>query len=72
MNYRIYPPARQSRIQVTVPLSKSESNRALLIRALTEAPLPEMTSAQCDDTRAMLDALKIKPVSYTHLTLPTT
>lgn len=58
MNYRIYPPARQSRVSVKLPLSKSESNRALLIRALTDAPLPEMTSAQCDDTRAMLAALK--------------
>lgn len=60
MNYKIYPPAKQSRVNVTLPLSKSESNRALLIRALTDAPLPEMNPAQCDDTRAMLSALKVR------------
>lgn len=42
---------------MNLPLSKSISNRALIINALTDGakPIPEM--AQCDDTNVMLHAL---------------
>lgn len=59
MNYRIFPPQRKSRVSVSLPFSKSESNRALLIRALTRgAGLPEIPrEKQCDDIQVMLGAL---------------
>lgn len=59
MNYKIYPPQRKSRVEITLPESKSESNRALLLRALADGPLPDVSDSQCDDIRAMLEALKI-------------
>ncbi len=49
------------RAEVKLPASKSLSNRALLIRALTpECPMPENLS-DCDDTRVMLRALSDMP-----------
>ena len=49
------------RTDVQLPASKSLSNRALLIRALTpECPMPENLS-DCDDTRVMTRALSEMP-----------
>ena len=59
MNYRIYPPEDLLEADVNVPLSKSISNRALIIHALagnldfTELPIPD-----CTDTMAMTEALR--------------
>lgn len=57
MDYIILPPDELNEIAVDLPLSKSVSNRVLIISALTPgaAPLPEL--AECDDTRAIIDAL---------------
>lgn len=57
MNYRIYPPDDLPEAEVTLPLSKSESNRALIINALSvgDATMPQM--AQCTDTEAVMAAL---------------
>lgn len=60
MEYIIHPPQR---LQATIdlPASKSISNRALIIQALAPgAPAPENLSA-CDDTRAVVAALRTLP-----------
>ena len=57
MNYRIYPPEEMIDATITLPLSKSISNRALIINALTHNALPLDAIAQCDDTDAMVEAL---------------
>lgn len=58
MDYRIFPPTGLLEAQIRMPLSKSESARALIIRALTpDAPMPEPELADCDDTRALQAAL---------------
>lgn len=57
MNYKIYPPDELAQVAVNLPLSKSESNRQLIISALTTGGrLPERL-AECDDTDSMLAAL---------------
>lgn len=51
------PPDRQKPIPIQVPVSKSLSNRYLLIAALSRMPVdPDMLSA-ADDTRLLYDAL---------------
>ena len=57
MNYRIFPPEEMIDATITLPLSKSISNRALIINALTHNALPLDAIAQCDDTDAMVEAL---------------
>lgn len=57
MNYRIFPPEELMDAHVALPLSKSISNRALIINALAGAAAPLEGVADCDDTRAMLAAL---------------
>ncbi|MDE6352566.1 MAG: 3-phosphoshikimate 1-carboxyvinyltransferase [Muribaculaceae bacterium] len=54
MNYKITPPAHRSRLAFDLPLSKSMSNRALLISALTKGGIDDSIQfADCDDTQAM-------------------
>ncbi len=58
MNYRIYPPEEMMlEADITLPLSKSISNRALILNALTIGALPLNDIAQCDDTDVMVKAL---------------
>lgn len=57
MNYRILPPDGFLETGLTLPLSKSMSNRALIINALTPGALPLGEVAVCDDTDAMRAAL---------------
>lgn len=58
MNLRIFPPEELEASPIVLPLSKSESNRQLIIAALTPgAELPEPV-ADCDDTDALLAALR--------------
>lgn len=57
MNYRVIPPDGFVEACVAVPLSKSMSNRALIINALTAGSTPLTAVAECDDTRAITDAL---------------
>ncbi len=57
MDYRIFPPDALMEFTATMPPSKSETNRALIINALTPgAPLP-VNPAQCDDSTAIVSAL---------------
>lgn len=57
MDYRILPPDGFLEARLTLPLSKSMSNRALIINALTPGADKLERVAECDDTDAMLKAL---------------
>lgn len=57
MDYRLLPPDELPEAEVRLPLSKSMSNRALVINALMGTSTPEGAIARCDDTAAMLKAL---------------
>lgn len=57
MDYRIYPPEEPVEARIGLPLSKSISNRALIINALTQGARPITALAVCDDTDAMVAAL---------------
>ena len=60
MQYIIRPP-RGIQAAINLPASKSISNRALIIHALTPgAPMPDNLS-DCDDTRVLEDALRRQP-----------
>lgn len=57
MDYKIFPPEEMAELTVRLPLSKSESNRSLIISALTPGGAAPRELADCDDTDAMLAAL---------------
>lgn len=57
MDFKIYPPEELNDTPVSLPLSKSESNRAIIINALTENAETLTAVADCDDTDAMLAAI---------------
>lgn len=57
MNLRITPPDNILETRVALPLSKSISNRQLIINALTPGASPLADVAHCDDTDAMTAAL---------------
>lgn len=57
MNLRITPPDNILETRVALPLSKSISNRQLIINALTPGASPLKETAKCDDTDAMTAAL---------------
>lgn len=61
MNIRIYPPEEILETTVKLPLSKSESARALIMNALVGDGLQLGKVADCDDTNAL-----IKGLSTTH------
>ena len=55
MNYRLTPPAAL-RLTAMLPASKSISNRALIMNALSYAPWMPDNLSDCDDTRVMVRA----------------
>ncbi|WP_370275882.1 3-phosphoshikimate 1-carboxyvinyltransferase [uncultured Duncaniella sp.] len=57
MDYRILPPDGFLETRLSLPLSKSMSNRALIINALTPGAAKLEKVAECDDTDAMREAL---------------
>lgn len=57
MDVRILPPECMIETEIHLPLSKSMSNRALLMDALTPGPHKPFSVAVCDDTDVMRDAL---------------
>lgn len=58
MNYKITPPTSAIQAEITLPASKSISNRVLMLRALCPGTLPALKNvAECDDTSAMESAL---------------
>lgn len=58
MNYRIYPPEEMMMATINLPLSKSISNRMLIINALTPGATLPTQIADCDDTNLLTSALK--------------
>lgn len=63
MDFIITPPEMLNQVPVQLPLSKSESNRQLIIAALTpEGKLPARV-ADCDDTDALLQGLQASPAA---------
>lgn len=57
MDLKIFPPEELNPAPVVLPLSKSESNRQIIISSLTPgAHMPERV-AECDDTDSLLAAL---------------
>lgn len=56
MNYKIFPPDGILEAEVILPLSKSESNRALIINALCCDDV-QLEVARCSDTDAVKSAL---------------
>lgn len=58
MNYRIYPPEELLQATIDLPLSKSVSNRALIIGALAPETTIPQPLAECSDTAVMLRALQ--------------
>ncbi len=59
MDIRIYPPEEMIEATVELPLSKSISNRALIMNALTPGAASLGLVANCDDTAAMKAALDL-------------
>ncbi|MDE7375603.1 MAG: 3-phosphoshikimate 1-carboxyvinyltransferase [Muribaculaceae bacterium] len=59
MNLRINPPEEMIDVAIELPLSKSISNRALIMDALSAAPVPCRAVADCDDTAAVRAALSL-------------
>ncbi len=57
MDYQIFPPEEIVDAQIRLPLSKSISNRVLIINALTGNAGHIAAVADCDDTNAMKSAL---------------
>ena len=59
MKYRVFKPDNLS-AEVLLPASKSISNRALLLTALSGGSLSRLANvSDCDDTHAMLRALAL-------------
>ncbi len=65
MNSLTLKPVKRIDGEVNLPGSKSLSNRALLIAALAEGTTTITNLLQSDDTRHMLNALKVLGVDYT-------
>lgn len=60
MDYRILPPEELLQARIKLPLSKSMSNRAVILNALTPDANPLGDLAKCDDTDAMLAGITVK------------
>lgn len=61
MNYRIFPPDGIPEATINMPLSKSISNRMLILNALSPQPCVNPQLAECADTMAMQQALEGTP-----------
>lgn len=57
MDYRVFPPEDMVDATITLPLSKSIANRALILHALTPGDSPMPPQAECDDSDAIVNAL---------------
>ena len=60
MQYTIISPAKLN-INTSLPASKSISNRALIIYALSGGRMMPQNLSDCDDTRAVIDAIRYMP-----------
>ena len=57
MKYLIKAPEERLRASVQLPASKSISNRALILNALSYSPYDIQNLSDCDDTEVMVKAL---------------
>ncbi len=57
MDYRIFPPEDMLEACISLPLSKSIANRALILHALTPDDNTMPPVADCDDSEAIVNAL---------------
>lgn len=57
MQYKLTSPKSINQV-ITLPTSKSISNRALILNALSKCSYPIENLSDCDDTRVMIDAFK--------------
>lgn len=60
MTYNIQAP-QQINASITLPASKSISNRALIIHAMTGGPTVPSNLSDCDDTEVVINALRDMP-----------
>ena len=79
----IIPLGSSPEMEITVPGSKSITNRSLILAALSNGEVILDNALWSEDTQVMVDALRqlgykievnldsLESVSYTHLTLPT-
>lgn len=56
MKYKITAPKNPIYTDIKLPASKSISNRALILKALSNSPFPIENLSDCDDTRVMVEA----------------
>lgn len=57
MKYQITPLSKPVNKTIAIPSSKSLTNRALILAALTKSKVKIINPLNCDDTKAMLDCL---------------
>jgi 3-phosphoshikimate 1-carboxyvinyltransferase len=69
LDIKLFPPEGFLEARLSLPLSKSMSARALIISALTPGAVLPGQVAECDDTDAMLAALRDAPLSPAHRTV---
>lgn len=58
MSYQIMPPAQPVIMELRLPASKSISNRALILNALSDSPYQVENLSDCDDTRVTVAAFR--------------
>ena len=58
MQYRLFAPDSLPATTITLPASKSISNRALILHALSHGKHRPDNLSNCDDTRVMVQALE--------------
>ena len=64
MNYKIFPPDGILEAEIAMPLSKSVSNRQLIISALTPGGSTIESLAECSDTQIITEALKSADATF--------
>ncbi len=55
LQYKLFPPG-SIRVTVQLPSSKSMSNRALILNALSLSDKPIRNLSDCEDTQVLIDA----------------
>lgn len=66
MTYTVQPLTSPIRASVSIPGSKSYTNRALLMAAMSQKPVTITGALESDDTRAMIDCLRTLGVHINH------
>ncbi len=66
MNFRVFAPGKVV-CKIDLPASKSISNRALIINALSGRGVSLSNVAKCDDTDAMVSALSMADAEYINI-----